>query len=261
MKRASIVLSVLVAVAVVANTACASVSFSWSGAPIAGEDPNYLPSGTAEFSIDDDVLTIVLTNTSTMQMGGLGEVLTGLTWDISAGGVELDPESVMVATGSSVVGTGATPDVDVSSEWAFRDDLALGNNAMGDPLGEFGVGSMGNANSQETFGPHDRFDTSTNLWGPASPNGAQGGIVSSVDDTNLQDPPFENKGPFVQNEVIMTFEIDDDDLDEDDIENVQALFGTNGMTTTMVTPEPATVVIWSLLGGLALGIGWWRRRS
>ncbi len=26
-------------------------------------------------------------------------------------------------------------------------------------------------------------------------------------------------------------------------------------------PEPATLVIWSLLGALAAGIGWWRRRK
>ncbi len=27
-----------------------------------------------------------------------------------------------------------------------------------------------------------------------------------------------------------------------------------------ITPEPATIVIWSLLGGLGISVGWWRRR-
>ena len=32
------------------------------------------------------------------------------------------------------------------------------------------------------------------------------------------------------------------------------------LTQTATIPEPASVVIWSLLGGLAVAVGWWRRR-
>ncbi len=36
--------------------------------------------------------------------------------------------------------------------------------------------------------------------------------------------------------------------------------GANGNVVSTV-PEPATIVTWSLLGGLGLGISWWRRRK
>jgi hypothetical protein len=26
-------------------------------------------------------------------------------------------------------------------------------------------------------------------------------------------------------------------------------------------PEPSTVIIWSLLGGMGIGIGWWRKKK
>jgi hypothetical protein len=31
--------------------------------------------------------------------------------------------------------------------------------------------------------------------------------------------------------------------------------------TATVTPEPSTLIIWSLLGGLGITVGWWRRRA
>jgi hypothetical protein len=30
--------------------------------------------------------------------------------------------------------------------------------------------------------------------------------------------------------------------------------------TTGVIPEPASLVVWSLLGALGIGVAWWRRR-
>lgn len=257
MRRLRVGLGVLLAVVLVAQTAFASITFDWSGSPIVGEDPNYFPSGTAEFAITGNVLTITLTNTSSMQMGGLGEVFTGLTWNITDAGVSLTPVSAMVAPGSSVVGNGATPDVDISSEWAFRDDLVgYGLSGMGTPIGPYGLGSMGDVNFMEAFGPHERFDTTTNLWGPASPNGVQAGIVSQIDGANLFSPPFANKGPFVQDQVLLTFDITGD-LQESEIVDVVPLFGTDGAT---IVPEPATVVIWSLIGALGFSAGWWRSR-
>jgi hypothetical protein len=32
------------------------------------------------------------------------------------------------------------------------------------------------------------------------------------------------------------------------------------VTFSEPTPEPATVIIWSLLGAVGIGVGWWRRR-
>jgi hypothetical protein len=37
-------------------------------------------------------------------------------------------------------------------------------------------------------------------------------------------------------------------------------FGANYIVEFDTVPEPSTLIIWSLLGGLGIGIGWWRRR-
>ncbi len=238
------------------GTILGSVMSTWSGAPIDGENPGFLPSGSAVFDISGSLLTVTLTNTSPTAMGGLGEVLTGLTWDISDAGVSLATLTAVIGPGSSLVGNGATGDTDLSSEWAFRDDLDHGESATGVPLGSYGASSVGDLNFQEAWGPRDRFDTTTNLFGPASPNGTQAGIVGPQDGANLFDPPFGNKGPWVQNQMVLTFEITGD-LEDGDIENIQPIFGTDGAT---IIPEPATVIIWSLLGMLGFSVGWWRRR-
>ena len=36
--------------------------------------------------------------------------------------------------------------------------------------------------------------------------------------------------------------------------------GTLHVTEYPTVPEPTTLIIWSLLGGLGIGLGWWRRR-
>ena len=37
------------------------------------------------------------------------------------------------------------------------------------------------------------------------------------------------------------------------------VFG-GSVTVAHTTPEPASVIVWSLLGGLGISVGWWRRR-
>ena len=74
--------------------------FSWSGNPIVGEDPDFLPSGSAVFYITGSTLTITLTNTSP-QLTSIGQVLTGLTWDMT--GASLMPVSALIAAGSELV--------------------------------------------------------------------------------------------------------------------------------------------------------------
>ncbi|MGO9110861.1 MAG: PEP-CTERM sorting domain-containing protein [Thermoguttaceae bacterium] len=36
---------------------------------------------------------------------------------------------------------------------------------------------------------------------------------------------------------------------------------TNVGTTTSTIPEPSTLIVWSLLGTFAVGLGWWRKRK
>ena len=38
-------------------------------------------------------------------------------------------------------------------------------------------------------------------------------------------------------------------------------FNVNGTDTVAQTPEPTTLIVWSLLGGLGMAIGCWRRKA
>ena len=122
-------------------------TFTWSNLPIVGEDPLFLPSGMAVFDISGNTLTLTLTNTSPLILS-IGEALSGLTWDITNPLVSLNPELALIASGSNLVGFGATTDTDLSSEWAFKDDISAGGG-----LGSFGIGAMGDINfGADTFG-------------------------------------------------------------------------------------------------------------
>ena len=37
--------------------------------------------------------------------------------------------------------------------------------------------------------------------------------------------------------------------------------GSTAASAGSTVPEPATLIIWSLLGALGIGVGWWRRRK
>jgi hypothetical protein len=51
-----------------------------------------------------------------------------------------------------------------------------------------------------------------------------------------------------------------DQFNVGDFNEMQANF-SGGFYSTPPVPEPTTIVIWSLLGSLAIGIGWWRKRK
>lgn len=247
---------------------------TWSGAAIDGERPDYFPSGSAEFTISGSTLTIVLTDTTTQQTLSIGEILTGLVWDIAGTGVSLDPLAALIAPGSRLAGVGATSDTDLSGEWGYRGDLSAGIGGMG-PLGSYGISSVGDVNNGvDSFGPGDRFNTASNLFPPPSGslNGVEGGIVgANVDFTS---DGFKTQGPVVQGwdgsstqpgQMIFTFQITGT-LNEAMIYNVQPIYGSDGATLVAppfeapVVPEPASVVIWTLLGTLAIGSTWRRAR-
>ena len=78
--------------------------FVWSGLAIQGEDPGFLPSGSALFGISGSTLTLTLTNDSPQALAAIGQVLSGLTWDITDSAVELIPISALIATASRLVG-------------------------------------------------------------------------------------------------------------------------------------------------------------
>ena len=38
------------------------------------------------------------------------------------------------------------------------------------------------------------------------------------------------------------------------------MMATFTVTDLGSVPEPATIIVWSLLGSLAIAVGWWRRK-
>jgi hypothetical protein len=228
-----------------------AISFSWSDS-IVGENSGFTTSGTADFTVDSttSTLTITLTNTTSDLSLAIGEVLTALTWDISDPTVALSPVSALIASGSQLVGFGATSDTDLSTEWAFKDDLAAGSTALG-PLGSYGISSVGDVNlGVDSFSPNDRFDTNGNLFPPPSGslNGVEGGIVGG--NVDFGSDGYTSKGPVVESQMVFTFDFTGD-LQESDIGNVQPLFGTDGAP---LIPEPGAVTLFAtglfVAGGL-----------
>lgn len=226
--------------------------FTWSGTPIVGEDPGFLPSGEALFEINGYMLTITLTNLTPGNLISIGHVLTALTWDITDTGVTLTPLLALIPEGSYLVGenSGDVSEIsDLSSEWGFKSDIAA------DSIGSFGISTVGDINfGEDEFGPSDRFDADHNLFPPPSGslNGIEGGIVGPTVDFTANG--FVNQGPFVDNQMVFTFDFTGN-LSIDDITNVQALYGTDGAPVGV--PEPATLL---LVGSGLLGGAFFRKR-
>lgn len=249
----------------------ANVIFTWSGLPIVGERPDFLPSGSAEFQVvqqvGGDQLVITLTNDTVQEILAIGEVLIGLTWGITTGsGITLTPGSAMIAPGSQLVNppegydmsSDFMDDIDLSTEWAFRDDIDAPS------FGSFGIGAMGDVLYVGTFGPYDLFNTGGGIFpSPESPDGIDGGIVGPNVDFTADG--FTSQGPVVQGhgsttaagQMIFSLNITSGALFEDDITNVQPLFGTDGAP---LVPEPTTML---LLGSglVSLAMAGMRRRK
>ncbi len=220
-------------------------TFTFDSLPIVGEDPSFLPDVTVEFEIiePESVLQITLTNNSSAEFA-IGQALSGVYWDITTASV-LTVDTALIGAGSALVGFAATGDTDLSSEWAFKDDVSAGT------LGTFGISSVGDVLfGTDTFGSADRFDPDGNLFPP--PSGSLNGIEGSIVGPNITDfsvDGFDSQGPVVQNQMVFRLLISGQALTMDDIENVAVLFGTDGAP---LIPEPTSAVLF-LVGALAVG--------
>ncbi|MFQ5734760.1 MAG: XDD4 family exosortase-dependent surface protein [Planctomycetaceae bacterium] len=265
MKNLSVcVLGVVLLSAIAGRATAGQITFTWgdAGLHIVGERPEFIPTGSAVFDITGSTLTITLTNDSPQQMQSIGEVLSGIAWDITDSTVVLTKLTATIPAGSRLFNP-LHPATDLSGEWGFKDDLDAGLSSAG-PLGAFGISSVGDVNfGFDTFGPNDRFDPSQNLFGPPSGslNGADASIVGAVVD--FTKGGFQKHGPVVQGwdgtnampgQVVFNFSFTGD-LTEDDITNVIPFFGTDG---AVLAPEPSSIALLGI-GAISL-FGYGRRR-
>lgn len=185
-------------------------------------------------------LSILLQNTSTGAPAGTlaaGQILTAISFDLgAAGAVVADPA---IVSGSVVIGPGGR-----SINFDKSGVLSAGANVTG----EWGYGNGGSANMLSNLvsamSAHTTPFGGTNLDGPASLNGPQGGVVTN--------PPQVDLGGMgvVADSVIITLTLDKPLTDLSFLGNgVRAEFGSDNRFATV--PEPTALSL-AALGGLAI---------
>lgn len=212
----------LVAAAMLATVACAaadasSITYSGSSGNLSAE---------ATFDLTGSTLTVTLTNTSLFDVLVPSDVLTAVFFDVAGSGALTMGTATL--TGGSSVAFFPPAGTDVSPEWAYVEDEGISSAGFG------------------LFGPGDRFDTSNNWWGPASPGGLEYGIVPLADNLATGNAPVTGTDPLIVGGVQFTFAVASG-FALSDISNVSFQYGT-ALTEPNIpsTPEPASLALLGL---------------
>ena len=220
--------------------------------------------GRATFTISGSDLIIGLTNTSLFDVMVPEENLTAIFFDL-AGGPVLSPVSAILGEGT-VVYQGSTMitdidgdgdvdayDRDVGGEWAYKRNVPTLPAA-------YTISSVG---LDDLIGPKDRFDTTRNLSGPASPDGMQYGILSTGDN-----PATGNGGilgnPMSRDTVVFTLTGLPGNFGPKGISNVWFHYGTDysppSLPQTSI-PEPITMIAFVMAAGTLSGYSYNRKKK
>ena len=173
-------------------------------------------SGSAEFSVSGDILTIVLKNTTAGGSLSQGDALTGVVFNITGGLVPLSLSSISLTSGSHIdTGVSTVNDaMPLAGSWTSHLSAGAGF--------EYGVA---------TTGFNGLFQGGTITRGNSSPNY---GLIA--DGTSLAHgfPRF----PYIDNSLTFSFSGATGLMDSSFVD-VNLLFGTNG--TGVIDPPPPAV--------------------
>jgi PEP-CTERM motif len=227
-----------------------------------------------EYDMSAGLLAVTLTNTSQGDVIAPQDVLTGVFFNM--GGGDLQTVEARLGAGSvvwfapetDVAGndiTDGTYDGDVGAEWGYRSGIQSTDAIPLTPgHTNSGISSTG---LDDVFGPGDRFDTSGNLQGPASPDGLQYGITSEGDDPLTGNKMVTGSHALIWNSVDFLFQLAPSDdfsiadvwfqygtsLSEPNYPYDEFLWIPGSGGNTPPVPEPASVLVLGLgLSSLAL---------
>ena len=218
------------------------VAPAWGG-PISFSFLQGTRAGNVDFVRSGSDLIVTLTNTSTFDALVPTDILTAIFFDIPSDPL-LTRVSALVPLSSSVlvVGTGAnvTPgDRNVGGEWAYKNNLMVNGNNQG-------VSSVG----LNIFGPGDLFP-GPDLVPPTTPDGINLGITSAGDNILTGNGGIQGQW-LTKNAVVFTLSGYSGEPDAD-IDSVRFQYGTALDETSIIVPEPGTLVLSSLaVAGLAV---------
>lgn len=239
-----------------------AASVSCEGALFTGSSGNLAAS--VDFTLDGPNLKVVLTNTSSSDVLVPADVLTAVFFS-TLGNTAFGSVSAILTAGSTVIydPDGQPADGVVGGEWAF------GNALSGAPLGaNSGISSSGFG----IFG--DATFPGPSLQNPDAVDGLQYGITSAGDNSATGNGGITGTDGLIKNSVTFLLSGVPVGFNPASITKVSFQYGTavgdpdepnipgdpftpgGGLGTA---PEAATLIIWSVLGTIALGFGCLRR--
>lgn len=167
-----------------------------SASPIVFSGSSGSYAASVSFELVGDILSIVLTNTSTADVTAPIDVLTGAYFNLS-GFASATPLSAVLSPGSTVLFGTTDPGGVVGGEWAVTCGL------VGAPGGGLcGISSAG----MGLFAPTANFP-GTNLQGPDEVDGLQFGITSAGDNPATGNTPVKGANALIQNGVVLSFRV------------------------------------------------------
>ena len=214
-------------------TASHAVILTWTGN---SNDTGNQLKAKAEFTAVGNVLTIVLTNTSTGVSASPADTLGTLCWNMN--NVFTTPSltnNVAVTAGSSVKQNNAAygSSYDLNKEYMYNNSFVFAGNSFAHGVSSVGIGIFGT--NSDTFYQRMRGQ------GPAGSSSADRFSMSSSAGTS----GAANNFPVVNNSVTFTL-LSNSTINLNSINKVAFSFGSNAQTSAVV-PEPATMA--------ALGLG------